>query len=81
METTARDSYLASQIETATPQKLQLMLIDGAIRFGSQAKHKWEEGDDEAAADALIRCHKIVGELLASVRSGESEMSHRLSDI
>jgi flagellar protein FliS len=64
------NEYLTAQVLTATPQKLHLMLIDGAIRFVQQAKQIW---DDEARRhvreEALTRCVKISGEMLASIRS------------
>ncbi len=66
MATIAREEYLASKVMTATPQQRQVMLIEGAIRFGQQAKHQWGLGDAEAAGAALIRGQEIVCELLAA---------------
>jgi len=75
----AREAYVAAQVHTATPQKLQLMLIDGALRFAAVAKDSW--GEDVARDEALTRCRKIMTELLASVRAGDSECSDKLADI
>ena len=78
---TARDCYLATQVMTATPQKLQLLLIDGAIRCGQRAKRMWQDGQDEAAGEALVRCQEIVGDLLASVASSTSDLARRMAAI
>jgi len=34
----AAQNYLKTKVFTATPEQLQLMLYDGAIRFGEQAR-------------------------------------------
>jgi len=79
MSPTTREAYLSSQVNTATPQKHHLMLLEGALRFGLLAKQSW---DDEAARDeALTQCRKIAGELLASVRADKPEISKQLADI
>ena len=36
MDSQARENYLQTQVLTATAQKLQLMLIEGAMRFANQ---------------------------------------------
>lgn len=62
--------YLTAQVLTAAPQKLHLMLIDGAIRFAQQAKQVWEDdAKRQAREEALTRCVKITGELLAGMRA------------
>ena len=38
MNQQAAQNYLKTKVFTATPEQLQLMLYDGAIRFGEQAK-------------------------------------------
>ena len=79
MSPSTREAYLSSQVNTATPQKLHLMLLDGALRFGLLAKQSWD--DDVARDQALTRCRTITGELLASVRAYDSEISKQLADI
>ena len=64
------NDYLTAQVLTATPQKLHLMLIDGAIRFVQQAKQVWEdEARRQTREEALTRCVKISGEMLATIRT------------
>lgn len=68
MQTAARENYLATEVMTAPPQKLQLLLIEGAMRFCNLALARWDQGDQEAAGEALMRAQGIVTELIAGVR-------------
>ena len=68
MQATARESYLATEVMTAPPQKLQLLLIEGAMRFCNLALARWEQGDQEAAGEALTRAQGVITELIAGVR-------------
>ncbi|MGW8257085.1 MAG: flagellar export chaperone FliS [Thermoguttaceae bacterium] len=61
------ESYLVTEVMTAAPQKLQLMLIDAAIRAAQQARRHWLANDDQQAAQCLTRAQQIVGEILASL--------------
>ena len=79
MDQTARESYLEAQILTATPQKLRLLLIVGALRFARQALRNWEQADNERACDAIARCRGVVSELLASIRPDNSELTQRVT--
>lgn len=63
-----RAAYLETQIRTATPQKLRLMLVDGALRFASAAIEAHAKGDWERFAQDVSRSREIASELLASVR-------------
>ena len=64
---TARDNYLTTEVMTATPQKLQLMLIEGALRFGQQAQQMWNAGRDQEAGESILRCQQIVSQLLGGL--------------
>jgi len=68
MQAAARETYLATEVMTAPPQKLQLLLIEGAMRFCNLALSRWEQGDQEAAGEALTRAQGIITELIAAVR-------------
>jgi flagellar protein FliS len=63
----APDSYREMDVLTATPQKRQLMLVEGAIRFVEQARRHWRADEDDAAGECLIRVQRIVTELLAAL--------------
>jgi flagellar protein FliS len=81
MHTDPRNSYLESQVLTATPQKLRLMLIEAALRAARQALNSWEEKLDSEANIALIRCREIISELLAAIRPDDSELTRNVSGI
>jgi flagellar protein FliS len=68
MQTLARDEYLVTEVMTATPQKLQLMLIDAAIRFGQQAQQHSRAGRDQEAGEAILRAQEIVSQLMGGLR-------------
>ncbi|WP_254513168.1 flagellar export chaperone FliS [Anatilimnocola floriformis] len=76
-----RNTYLETQITTATPQKLRLMLIEGAIRFAQQAINAWEEGRGEDGLSALMRSQAVVAELLGSVREDGTPITRQVIDI
>lgn len=63
-----RDTYFETQVLTATPQKLQLMLLEGALRYGRQAADHWREGRIYEGGEALIGCQRIVTELLRALK-------------
>ena len=67
MNSAARDEYLTTDVLTAAPQKLQLLLIEGAIRFGRQAELHWQRHENEAAFNAVVRCQEIVTQLIAGL--------------
>ena len=81
MEGRTRSEYLEAKVNTASPAQLHLMLIDGALRFGRQAEKGLLRGDEEAAHPPLLRAMDIVGEMLAGVRGGESEVNEKLTKL
>lgn len=64
----ARGNYLETQVLTAAPQKLRLMLVDGALRHGRLAREHWQANRLWEGGEALTRCHEIVHELMAGLR-------------
>ena len=61
--------YLTTEVMTASPQKLRLMLIEAALRFAMRARQGWSENRGEEASEAMIRCQQIVCELLAGLNA------------
>ncbi len=64
---TAHENYLVTQVMTAPPQKLQLMLIEGAIRAARLARQQWQSGDAGGASEAIIRAQEILSTLIAGL--------------
>ncbi|NLT94709.1 MAG: flagellar export chaperone FliS [Clostridia bacterium] len=69
--------YKQLAINTAGPEKLLIMLFDGAIRFCVQARQAIEKNDFESSNKYLLRCQDIVNELIASLNM-DYEISHSL---
>jgi len=67
MTHSATQDYLATEVMTAAPQKLQLMLIEAAIRSAERARKNWRDGNNEAAMEALCHAQKVVSELLSGL--------------
>jgi flagellar secretion chaperone FliS len=56
--------YLRDAVLTATPEQLQLMLYDGAIRYALQGRDALEQKDYEKALDKLTRAQHIIIEMI-----------------
>lgn len=65
-------AYLENKIRTASPAELRLMLIDGAIRFVTQARRGYEARDFEAAYDGTTKAQAILIELMTALRPGNA---------
>lgn len=64
----ASEQYLRNAVLTATPEQLQLMLLDGAIRFISRGLDALHARDHEALYNAMDRAQRIVLELINGMR-------------
>ncbi len=69
MQPSARDNYLVTEVMTATPQKLQLMLIEAAIRSVERTRQHWQAGEEEQACESLVHAQEVIGELLGSLNA------------
>lgn len=72
--------YLATEVQTATPQRLRKMLLDAAVRFASQANEHHQNDKEVEAHEALDRCSLIVEELLRNIQ-GDDEVLQRMKGI
>jgi len=67
MEPSVPDRYLETEVMTATPQRRQLMLVEGAIRFIERTRHHWRAEQDDEARQCLLRAQRIMSELLSGL--------------
>jgi flagellar protein FliS len=81
MTLSPRDAYLETQVLTAPPQKLRLMLIEGAMRFAQQAGAYWQAEQWEAGLEANIRAREILGELMSSLDPEQSPLAKQILPI
>jgi flagellar protein FliS len=68
MNPSAAQNYLKTKVLTATPEQLQMMLYDGALRFGEQARVAMNAGKFDESYDLITRVQKIVLELNCSLK-------------
>jgi flagellar secretion chaperone FliS len=61
-------NYLRTKVFTATPEQLQLMLYDGAIRFAEQARLALDQKNFDQSFDLISRTQKIIAEMIASLK-------------
>ena len=81
MNSRARESYLESQILTATPQKLRLLLIQAALGAARKTLAYWEDGNETDAVSELIQCRNVITELLQGIQADDSELTKRVTGI
>ena len=60
MNNQVAQNYLRTKIFTATPEQLQLMLYDGAIRFSEQARVALQKKDFETSFNCLTRTRRSL---------------------
>ena len=59
--------YQASNVNTATPEKLMIMLFDAAIQFLTKAKADIEEHNFKSRAENIDGARKIIRELMRTI--------------
>jgi flagellar secretion chaperone FliS len=68
MNPQAAQNYLRTRVLTATPEQLQMMLYDGAIRFADAGRTAILKKDWEATYHNCSRALKIITELTGSLK-------------
>ena len=82
MSHSSHATYFETQVGTATPQKLRLMLIDGALRHARLTYERWRDGGPaEQAFESLVRARDIVGELVAGIRADASPLAAQVNNL
>ncbi len=59
--------YQANNITTATPEKLMIMLFDGAVQFLQKAKMAIDEKNLQERANNIESARKIIRELMRTI--------------
>lgn len=80
--TTETNPYLRTQVLTASPEQLRLMLLDGALRFARQAADGIARKDYEATYNGITQARAIVLELATSIRADvDPELAQRVRSV
>jgi flagellar secretion chaperone FliS len=77
----AQTAYKESAVLTAPPERLVVMLYDGARRFLFQAVTAMGANDLETSNYKLQRAEAIIDELLATLDMSAGEVAERLQQI
>ena len=78
---TAHAAYTESAVLTAPPERLVLMLYDGAIRFLRQGAAAFQQGDGHTARERLRRAEAIIDELNLTLDMSHGEVPEKLRAI
>jgi len=65
--------YQQSQVQTASPEKILIMLYDGAIQFLNKAKLAFEKDEIENIHNNLIGAQKIIEEFMNTLDTSSGE--------
>jgi len=68
MNPQAAQNYLRTRVLTATPEQLQMMLYDGAIRFADMGRSAILKKDWEGTYTNLSRSQKIILEMMTTLK-------------
>jgi flagellar protein FliS len=77
----ASRAYTESSVLTAPPERLVVMLYDGAGRFLARAAATIRAGEPGAAGEPLRRAQAILDELLVTLDPSAGEVAERLQSI
>lgn len=67
-DTNTANAYLRTKVMTASQEELRLMLLDGAVKFATQAKAGLEEVNHEKSYLGFTQCRDIVLELMNTIQ-------------
>ena len=75
-------SYLRSQVMSASPAELRLMLLDGAIKFAVQGRQGLLDKNYEQSFEGISQCRAIITELAVGVnRQADPDLCDRVTSI
>lgn len=79
---TGTDAYLSTQVRTASPYRLHLMVVEGAIRYGKLGAESLESGEQETAHLALGQSRDFVAELIGGLNDEyDPELTKRMKQL
>jgi flagellar secretion chaperone FliS len=81
MHSLAPEAYLETQVTTATPQRLRLMLIEGAQRRARAAQAAWEAGRITEGVEAIEHCRNIITELISGIHPDQTPTAKQVLGI
>lgn len=74
--------YQKNEIETATPEKILILLYDGAILFLNRAKIAIEQDNIPEIHNNIVGCEKIIQEFMNTLKLEEgNDLTARLYEL
>src|SRR6478736_4752663 len=77
----AHDTYLETQVATATPQRLRLMLIEEALRLARAAHELWSADRGLEGSTKVERCRDVISELIGGIHPDQTPVAKRVLGI
>lgn len=74
-------AYQRSSVLTASPERLVVMLYDGALRFLNQAAHAMRDGDVAMTHNKLRRGEAIIAHLQHTLDLSQGDIPNNLLSI
>ncbi|HED54408.1 MAG TPA: flagellar export chaperone FliS [Phycisphaerales bacterium] len=76
------NAYLRTQVMSASPEQLRMMLIDGALKFAIQGRDGIVSKNHEQTYEGLSQCRAILTELMTSMKPEEApELCERVRSL
>ncbi|MGO9112140.1 MAG: flagellar export chaperone FliS [Thermoguttaceae bacterium] len=78
----AQDHYLFTEVKTAAPQKLQLLLIEAALRLSNRARQYWQQDRNDLAIQALVNAQAVMAHMLGVIdHKAGGDLAKRVSAV
>ena len=82
MNSAHANRFLETEVLTAPPQKLRLMLVDGALRGIAETKQAWQQGLFAEGGEALDRVQAIIAEFIGALdRQRDPALTGQLTEL
>jgi flagellar protein FliS len=82
LATSVADAYLETQVQTASPERLHMMVVDAAIRYARQGAAAMAEKKFDQSFEALNRSRACVNELMTGIRTDPNpELAEQLKGL
>ncbi|WP_418791003.1 flagellar export chaperone FliS [Phosphitispora sp. TUW77] len=75
------NAYKQTSVETASPERLVIMLYDGALKFLRIAREAIEQKNIEEANKYICKTQDIINEFIVSLNMSTGEIAFNLRDI
>ena len=76
---TVANSYRETEVMTASPERLHLMVVEAAVRFARQGEAALRVKDYDVSYHALSQCRSCVSEIIGGISNDPNpELAERL---